>query len=170
MIPWPKPSEGKPSVEDCVLYCFMQKCRQTRSTRPQQPCAPKKAGKGAGRECRSGQTVRERHHVLRWRVVVPGCLCQIERPRLIAVLPLESIKAMVGRSIWDSASRCSFSVSPFACCPSCCPLALEPLECCAKLCWIPRRIGSGVIIGARFGSERLRKDQTIRMVATPVGG
>jgi len=31
-----------------------------------------------------------------------------------------------GGRIWDSTPRRSFSVSPFACCPSCCPLAREP--------------------------------------------
>ena len=36
-------------------------------------------------------------------------------------------------------------------------------ECCAELCSIPRRIGSGVIMGARFGSEGLRKDQKIKL-------
>jgi len=62
--------------------------------------------------------------------------------------------AMLRGRIWDSPHVRSFSVSSFACCPSCCP----------RLCEVNPGFPDAMqlIVGARLGFERLSFEQEVR--------
>src|SRR5580698_2687031 len=75
--------------------------------------------------------------------------------------------------IRDSTPRRSFSVSPLACCPSCCPLAPEPAMLCEVILDSPPHGGVERSSVPHFGFERLSVDQqigpVIRYVPLPSG-
>ncbi len=78
--------------------------------------------------CRVGQTARERRHgpLGHWKSL--AVFFQIERPRVIAVSPLESIRRCVVLESGILPSAFHFVSIKLVCCLSCCPLRCGPQE------------------------------------------